>query len=59
VTAADLGRPETPAQNARFVTIGVIRPAKDEQAKRFEYTVPVEHGNDTSAALSGRAPAHN
>lgn len=59
VTAADLGRPETPAQNARFVTIGVIRPAKDEQAKRFEYTVPVEHGNDNAASLSARGPARN
>jgi pilus assembly protein CpaB len=52
VTSADLGRSETPAQNARFVTVGVTRPAKDEQAKRWEYTVPVEHDNAQSAALS-------
>jgi pilus assembly protein CpaB len=52
VTSADLGRSETPAQNARFVTVGVTRPMKDEQAKRWEYTVPVEHGSAQSAALS-------
>jgi pilus assembly protein CpaB len=59
VTAADLGRPETPAQNAHFVTVGVVRPGKEDQAKRFEYTVPVEHGNDYSASLPVRGPARN
>jgi pilus assembly protein CpaB len=59
VTAADLGRSETPAQNAHFVTIGVIRPGKDEQAKRYEYTVPVEHSNDHAAALTGQSPGRN
>jgi len=59
VSAIDLGRPETPAQNARFVTIGVVRPSKDEPLKRWEYTVPVEHGNDYSASLLRRGPARN
>src|ERR1700722_8547962 len=37
ITNNDLGKPTEPALNARFVTVGVIRPGKTE---RTEYTVP-------------------
>jgi pilus assembly protein CpaB len=59
VTIADLGRPSTPQPDARFVTVGVIRPSSQEQTKRFEYTVPVEGGGAHSAALSAQEPARN
>jgi len=55
VTAIDLGRPNLPAQEPRFVTIGVFRPSKQE---RTEYSVPIEGANNHSAALSTGA-AHN
>ncbi len=58
VTLADLGRPSTPQPDARFVTIGVIRPGQD-QAKRYEYTVPVEGVGTRSAALSEAEPVRN
>jgi pilus assembly protein CpaB len=56
VTLADLGHPTAPAQESRYVTVGVIRPSGQEQAKRFEYSVPVEGGQGHSAALSATAP---
>jgi pilus assembly protein CpaB len=59
VTSADLGRPSVPQPDARFVTAGVIRPSGQEQAKRFEYTVPVEGGGARSAVLSEQEPARN
>jgi pilus assembly protein CpaB len=59
VTLTDLGRPSTPQPDARFVTVGVIRPSSQEQAKRFEYTVPVEGSGAHSAALSASEPARN
>jgi pilus assembly protein CpaB len=59
VTSADLGRPSVPQPDARFVTVGVIRPSGQEQAKRFEYTVPVEGGGARSAVLSEQEPARN
>ncbi len=49
ITNNDLGKPTEPAPNARFVTVGVIRPGKTE---RTEYTVPVERGEGQAAALS-------
>jgi pilus assembly protein CpaB len=52
VTNNDLGKPSEPAANARFVTIGVIRPGKTE---RTEYSVPVERGNAQAAELSRHA----
>jgi pilus assembly protein CpaB len=59
VTAVDLGKHGAGSPEAQFVTVGVIRPNKQE---RTEYTVPVEHSNATSglpksAALSHAAPA--
>jgi len=54
VTAADLGKPTTLKPDSRFVTIAVTRPSKNE---RVEYSVPVEHGNAQSAAMSRPAPA--
>jgi len=60
VTSADLGRPGTTVADARFVTVGVIRPGGTaEQAKRFEYTVPTEHGTALSAALSADDATHD
>ncbi len=51
VTAVDLGRAEpSPPQVSRFVTVGVIRPSKDDQAKRIEFSVPVERRHAWSAA---------
>jgi pilus assembly protein CpaB len=47
VTSGDLGKPTEPTPNSRFVTVGVIRPGKNE---RIEYTVPVERGNAQAAA---------
>jgi pilus assembly protein CpaB len=58
VTIADLSRPSTPQQDPRFVTVGVIRPGQD-QAKRYEYTVPVEGAGTRSAALSQAEPERN
>jgi len=52
VTPADLGKPATTKSD--FVTVAVVRPSKNE---RVEYSVPVEHGNAHSAALSRPAPA--
>ena len=54
VSTADLGQPAEPPTNSRFVTIGVTRPSK---GTRMEYTVPTEHGEGQSAALSHAAPA--
>jgi len=54
VTTADLGKPTAPKPDSRFVTVSVLRPAKNE---RVEFTVPVERGNAHSAALSQPAPA--
>ncbi len=54
VTSADLGQPSAPKPDSRFVTVTVLRPAKNE---RIEYTVPVERGNARAAELSGQAPA--
>jgi pilus assembly protein CpaB len=56
VTTADLGKPTAPTPESRFVTVAVTRPSKNE---RVEYTVPTEHRDDHSAALSGPAPARN
>jgi pilus assembly protein CpaB len=53
VTAADLGKPDTPKSESRFVTVAVNRPSKNE---RVEFSVPVERGNAQSAALSRPAP---
>jgi pilus assembly protein CpaB len=44
-----------PAQDSRFVTIGVMRPSKGD---RVEYTVPVEDSAAHAAVLSGQ-PARN
>jgi pilus assembly protein CpaB len=52
VTPADLVKQTT--SKSDFVTVAVSRPSKNE---RVEYTVPVEHGNAQSAALSRPAPA--
>ena len=49
VTTGDLGKPSEPTAKSSFITVGVIRPGKNE---RTEYTVPVERGNAHSAALS-------
>jgi pilus assembly protein CpaB len=49
VTTGDLGKPTEPTTKSSFITVGVIRPNKNE---RTEYTVPVERGNAHSAALS-------
>jgi len=60
VTLTDLGHAAAPQQDGSFVTIGVIRPASQDQPKRFEYSVPVESGRDPrSAALPGRERAHD
>jgi pilus assembly protein CpaB len=59
VTGVDLGRPVAPSPDSHFVNVGVIRPSKDEHTKRWEYSVPVEHGNARSAALLGQAAAHD
>jgi pilus assembly protein CpaB len=53
VTTRDLMT--APAQDSRFVTIGVMRPSKGD---RVEYTVPVEDSAAHAAVLSGQ-PAHN
>ena len=52
VTAGDLGKQTAPSPEAQFVTVGVIRPGKNE---RTEYTVPVEKFGAHSAALSAGA----
>jgi pilus assembly protein CpaB len=52
VTQTDFGRPEAPTPNGRFVTVGVIRPSKEESFKRWEFNVPIEHAGAHSAALS-------
>ncbi len=52
VTTADLGKPAK--KKSDFVTIAVNRPWKNE---RVEYSVPVEHDDTHSAALSRPAPA--
>jgi pilus assembly protein CpaB len=49
VTTGDLGKPSEPTAKSSFITVGVIRPNKNE---RTEYTVPVERDNAHSAALS-------
>jgi pilus assembly protein CpaB len=49
VTTGDLGKPSEPTTKSSFITVGVIRPGKNE---RTEYTVPVERDNAHSAALS-------
>jgi len=49
VTTGDLGKPSEPTAKSSFITVGVIRPGKNE---RTEYTVPVERDNAHSAALS-------
>jgi pilus assembly protein CpaB len=49
VTTGDLGKPSEPTTKSSFITVGVIRPTKNE---RTEYTVPVERGNAHSATLS-------
>jgi len=55
VSSADLGRSAAPTTDARFVTVGVIRPSGE--TKRMEYTVPTERGADLSAALPGQIPS--
>jgi pilus assembly protein CpaB len=59
VTLTDLARPSAPAPEARFVTVGVIRPSGPEQGKRIEYSVPVEGAGARSAALLRQEPARN
>jgi pilus assembly protein CpaB len=54
VTLKDLTT--TPSQDSHFVTIGVVRPAKQE---RMEYTVPVEGSGAHSAALSSLGQARD
>lgn len=54
VTTADLAK--TTSSKSDVVTIAVNRPWKNE---RTEYTVPVEHDNAHSAALSHPAPARD
>jgi pilus assembly protein CpaB len=54
VTLKDLAT--TPSQDSHFVTIGVVRPAKQE---RMEYTVPVEGSSAHSAALSSLGQARD
>jgi pilus assembly protein CpaB len=56
VTTGDLGKSNEPTTKARFVTVGVTRPGKNE---RIEYTVPVERGNAQAAALSRPASARD
>jgi pilus assembly protein CpaB len=56
VTTGDLGKSSEPTTKARFVTVGVTRPGKNE---RIEYTVPVERGNAQAAALSRPASARD
>jgi pilus assembly protein CpaB len=57
VTSGDLGKPNAPAPNSRFVTVAVTRPSKN---LRTEYTVPIEHpGDGQSADLSIPAPVHD
>jgi len=56
VTTGDLGKPSGPTPEARFVTVVVIRPAKQE---RTEYTVPVEKFGAHSAALSAPGAARD
>jgi pilus assembly protein CpaB len=54
VTLKDLTT--TPTQDSHFVTVGVVRPAKQE---RMEYTVPIEGSNAHSAALSSLGQARD
>jgi len=56
VTTGDLGKSSEPTAKARFITVGVTRPTKNE---RIEYTVPVERGNAQAATLSRPALAHD
>jgi pilus assembly protein CpaB len=56
VTAIDLGKANTQAQESRFVTVGVTRPSQKE---RTEYSVPVEGFGDHSAALSAAGASRN
>ena len=46
----------TATVDSHFVTVGVMRPARGE---RIDYTVPVEEGSGSSAALATHAPARN
>jgi pilus assembly protein CpaB len=57
VTQTDFGRPETPVQNARFATVAVIRPSREESFKRWEYSVPIERADGRAAALLRVTPA--
>jgi pilus assembly protein CpaB len=54
VTLKDLAT--TPSQDSHFVTVGVVRPAKQE---RMEYTVPIEGSSAHSAALSSLGQARD
>ena len=54
VTLKDLAT--TPTQDSHFVTVGVVRPAKQE---RMEYTVPIEGSSAQSAALSSLGQARD
>jgi pilus assembly protein CpaB len=54
ITLKDLAT--TPSQDSHFVTIGVVRPSKQE---RMEYTVPVEGSGAYSAALSSLGQARD
>jgi pilus assembly protein CpaB len=56
VTTGDLGKPSEPTSNARFITVGVIRPNKNE---RTEYTVPVERTDAHAAELSQPSSARD
>jgi pilus assembly protein CpaB len=57
VTTVDLSKSNAPTQESQFVTIGVIRPNKQE---RTEYTVPVEGAAAAhSAALSAAGAVHD
>jgi len=58
VTLGDLGHPTAPLQDKHFVTVNVVRPDK-EQAKRFEYTVPVEDGYAHAAAIQRPGAKHD
>jgi pilus assembly protein CpaB len=56
VTSIDLGKPIAPSQQSHFVTVGVIRPSKQD---RVEYTVPVEGAGASSAELAAPGPARD
>lgn len=57
VTATDLGNRIGPSGNSDYVTIVVTRPSKNATSLD-EYSVPVEHGDGPSAALSRPTMAH-